>query len=124
MTRFIQRINQQRATVLGLRGVLLFIIACLVLLLILPTAALAAHPRSEHIVYFPNTPHELNIYKIHGHHSGPTLMLIGGIQGNEPGGFLSADLYADIALERGNLIVYLGPTSTQSFSSNGASMAT
>ena len=32
-------------------------------------------------------------------------MLIGGIQGNEPGGFLSADLYADIVLERGNLIV-------------------
>ncbi|MFC1580396.1 M14/M99 family metallopeptidase [Thermodesulfobacteriota bacterium] len=32
-------------------------------------------------------------------------MLIGGIQGNEPGGFLSADLYADMRLEMGNLIV-------------------
>ena len=32
-------------------------------------------------------------------------MLIGGIQGNEPGGFLSADLYADMRLEKGNLIV-------------------
>ena len=32
-------------------------------------------------------------------------MLIGGIQGNEPGGFLSADLYADMSLEKGNLIV-------------------
>jgi len=32
-------------------------------------------------------------------------MLIGGIQGDEPGGFLSADHYADISLARGNLIV-------------------
>ena len=32
-------------------------------------------------------------------------MLIGGIQGNEPGGFISADLYADMSLEKGNLIV-------------------
>lgn len=32
-------------------------------------------------------------------------MTLGGIQGNEPGGFLSADLYTDLALKRGNLIV-------------------
>ena len=59
----------------------------------------------EHLVYFPNTAYELNIFKIHGKKPGKTLMLIGGIQGNEPGGFLSADLYADMSLEKGNLIV-------------------
>ncbi len=32
-------------------------------------------------------------------------MLIGGIQGDEPGGYLTADLYADINLQQGNLIV-------------------
>lgn len=32
-------------------------------------------------------------------------MLIGGIQGDEPGGYLTADLYADISLRQGNLIV-------------------
>ena len=32
-------------------------------------------------------------------------MLIGGIQGDEPGGYLTADLYADITLKQGNLIV-------------------
>ncbi len=32
-------------------------------------------------------------------------MLIGGIQGDEPGGFLSVDHYADISLAKGNLIV-------------------
>ncbi|MGD8230272.1 MAG: M14/M99 family metallopeptidase [Desulfobacteraceae bacterium] len=61
--------------------------------------------KKEHIVYFPNTAYELNVYKIYGKQPGKTLMLIGGIQGNEPGGFLSADLYADMSLAKGNLIV-------------------
>jgi hypothetical protein len=61
--------------------------------------------KRESLVYFPNTPYELNIYKIYGTRPGKTLMLIGGIQGNEPGGFLSADLYADMSLSKGNLIV-------------------
>ncbi len=61
--------------------------------------------KKENLVFFPNTPYELNIYKIYGKKEGKTLMLIGGIQGNEPGGFLSADLYADMTLLKGNLIV-------------------
>jgi len=64
-----------------------------------------AFSKREHLVYFPNTAYELNVYKIYGKGPGKTLMLIGGIQGNEPGGFLSADLYADMSLEKGNLIV-------------------
>jgi hypothetical protein len=64
-----------------------------------------AFSKREHLVYFPNTAYELNIYKIFGKDPGKTLMLIGGIQGNEPGGFLSADLYADMSLQKGNLIV-------------------
>jgi hypothetical protein len=64
-----------------------------------------AFSKREHLVYFPNTVYELNIYKIFGKEPGKTLMLIGGIQGNEPGGFLSADLYADMSLQKGNLIV-------------------
>jgi len=64
-----------------------------------------ADARTEHEVYFTDTAYELNIYRIYGLKPGKTLMLIGGIQGNEPGGFLSADLYADMSLEQGNLIV-------------------
>jgi hypothetical protein len=67
-----------------------------------PSQALS---KKEHEVYFPNTAYELNIYRIYGKNPGKTLLLIGGIQGNEPGGFLSADLYADMSLEKGNLIV-------------------
>ena len=64
-----------------------------------------AQARVEHQVYFRDTPHELNIYRIIGRKDGPTMMIVGGIQGDEPGGFLSADLYIDLALKRGNLIV-------------------
>jgi len=81
-----------------------FIILCVVLssIFFFPSKALS---KREHLVYFPNTVYELNIYKIYGKNQGKTLMLIGGIQGNEPGGFLSADLYADMSLDTGNLIV-------------------
>ncbi len=80
------------------------LLTCLVSLLasFCPSRALA---KTEHQVYFPNTAYELNIYRIYGKNPGNTLLLIGGIQGNEPGGFLSADLYADMSLQTGNLIV-------------------
>ncbi|MBW2644826.1 MAG: hypothetical protein JRE23_01360 [Deltaproteobacteria bacterium] len=61
--------------------------------------------QKTHDVFFEGTDYELHIYKLYGKTPGKTMLLIGGIQGNEPGGFLSADLYADIALEKGNLIV-------------------
>ncbi|OQY13056.1 MAG: hypothetical protein B6I31_01935 [Desulfobacteraceae bacterium 4572_19] len=64
-----------------------------------------AYAQKTHIVYFEDSEHELHVYKIFGKEPGKTIMLIGGIQGDEPGGFLSADMYADLTLEKGNLIV-------------------
>ncbi len=64
-----------------------------------------AGARSEHRVYFEGTSYELHVYKIFGRQPGRTMLIIGGIQGDEPGGFLSADLYTDLTLEKGNLIV-------------------
>jgi hypothetical protein len=58
-----------------------------------------------HEVFLPNTDHELNVYRIFGEEPGKTIMIIGGIQGDEPGSYLTADLYADIQLKKGNLIV-------------------
>ncbi|MBF0449489.1 MAG: succinylglutamate desuccinylase/aspartoacylase family protein [Candidatus Magnetomorum sp.] len=57
------------------------------------------------LVYFEGTNHELHVFKIHGKKPGKTLLIIGGIQGDEPGGFLSADQYVDMSLSQGNLIV-------------------
>lgn len=81
-----------------------FLPIVILLALIFPCPA-AAQAERDHIVYFQDTPYELNIYKIYGRKEGPTMMIVGGIQGDEPGGFLSADLYTDFALKRGNLIV-------------------
>ena len=56
--------------------------SALAYLLVIPSTAFS---KREHLVYFQNTAYELNIYKISGKNPGNTLMLIGGIQGNEPG---------------------------------------
>lgn len=72
------------------------------MLMIYPVSGFGA---TRHEVYFKNSDHELDIYHIHGRQDGPTLMIMGGIQGDEPGGYLAADLYVDMSLKRGNLIV-------------------
>ena len=56
-------------------------------------------------VFLNDTDYELHVYRIYGKKPGKTMMLLGGIQGNEPGGFHSADLYTEISLAKGNLIV-------------------
>lgn len=72
---------------------------------VLAFAAPVAAQRRVHSIFFEGTDHELSVYRIYGENPGKTLLLIGGIQGDEPGGFLSADQYADISLSQGNLIV-------------------
>ncbi|NVL90850.1 MAG: hypothetical protein HWN69_07655 [Desulfobacterales bacterium] len=61
--------------------------------------------KRTHDIFFRGTDYELHVYRIYGEEKGKTLLIIGGIQGNEPGGFSSADHYADMALAKGNLIV-------------------
>ena len=77
---------------------LLFLL-CALLLTCAPTSA-----RTEHSVHFENTDHELHVYEIYGKEPGKTLLIIGGMH-NEPGGYVTADLFADIRLKKGNLIV-------------------
>lgn len=77
------------------------------LVLLLTVFAFQTTSRAQiiHEVFLPNTDHELNVYRIFGEEPGKTIMIIGGIQGDEPGSYLTADLYADIHLKKGNLIV-------------------
>ncbi|MCX6112762.1 MAG: M14/M99 family metallopeptidase [Proteobacteria bacterium] len=70
------------------------------------TLNLSSEPRNmEHKIYLDKTDFELHVFEIHGKIPGPTLMIIGGIQGDEPSGYLAADIYSDVKLKRGNLIV-------------------
>jgi len=75
---------------------------CLQLLLLVPDFSFSS---TQQLTYFQGTESELNVYKIHGVEKGKTMLIIGGIQGNEPGGYLAADLYVDMSLKKGNLIV-------------------
>ncbi len=61
--------------------------------------------QKTHTVFFEGEHNELHVYRIFGSRPGKTLLIIGGIQGDEPGGFLAADFYVDMSLEQGNLIV-------------------
>ena len=65
----------------------------------------SAEAETSHRVYFKGTDAELDVYAITGSSPGPTLLLLGGIQGDEPGGYLAADLYADVTLRTGNMFV-------------------
>lgn len=62
-------------------------------------------PSKTHEILFEGSDYELHIYRVYGRNDGKTVLIIGGIQGDEPGGFLAADLYSDLTLEKGNLIV-------------------
>ena len=81
---------------------LTFACVCVVLFVML---AITVHAETRTVTYLENSDHELTIYFIGGKEDGKTIMIIGGIQGDEPGGYLAADMYADIKLKKGNLIV-------------------
>jgi len=84
------------------KGLRIFIVIALIFV-VLPDFIFAQ--KKIHSVFFEGSDYELNVYRIFGEEPGKTILLIGGIQGDEPGGFISADHYADISLAKGNLIV-------------------
>jgi predicted deacylase len=86
---------------LGYKSII--ILAALILVFFLQ--GIASAQKRVHTTFFEGTDHELHVYNIYGEIPGKTLLLIGGIQGDEPGGFLAVDHYADISLAEGNLIV-------------------
>ena len=88
--------------IFGLKKLLVVILA-IILICVYPDSSVAQN--RSHSILFEGTDYELHVYRIYGKIPGRTLLLIGGIQGDEPGGFLSADHYADIHLAKGNLIV-------------------
>ena len=71
----------------------------------LVASAQDARAYNQHQVFFQNTDYELNVYRIVGEQPGKTMLIIGGMQGDEPGGYLAADLYVEMTLRKGNLIV-------------------
>jgi len=64
--------------------------------------------QSQHVQiqkYFKGTNHEVISYVIAGTEPGPTLLIFGGIHGDESAGYLTADRYTTLKVRRGTLIV-------------------
>jgi hypothetical protein len=64
-----------------------------------------APPESQAKAYFQETKQELTVHHVRGKEPGPTLLIIAGIHGDEAGGYLTAERYANLKLQKGNLIV-------------------
>ena len=68
------------------------------------TAPLPA-PAYQQKTYFAQTSQEVTVHFISGREKGPTLLVFGGIHGDEAAGYLAAERYAHINIRKGNLIV-------------------
>lgn len=79
-----------------------FIVLLLVLLLF--PATLWASP-SPAFVLLPDTPYATDVYLLHGGQSGPAVLILGGIHGNEPAGAAAAARLTDISLTKGTLVI-------------------
>lgn len=73
-------------------------------IILLPAGRCLASARSG-FVFFEGTQYPLGVVFIQGEAPGPTVMIQGGIQGDEPTGFLSAQILAESRVLKGNLIV-------------------
>lgn len=83
-----------------------FTALCLSLCLLLPAVlGGAAAARGESFTFFKGTQYPLTVYWLRGAEPGPTVLVQGGIQGDETAGFLTAQLVARCSVRKGNLIV-------------------
>jgi len=71
----------------------------------LASAGPSPAPTRSSFVFFEGTQYPLPVVFIQGETPGPTVMIQGGIQGDEPTGFLSAQILAESRVLKGNLIV-------------------
>ena len=62
-------------------------------------------PAYQQKTYFPQTSQEVTVHFISGQEKGPTLLVFGGIHGDEAAGYLAAERFTHINIRKGNLIV-------------------
>ncbi len=56
-------------------------------------------------IFFEETDHQLEVIRIKGEEPGLTVLIFGGIHGDEPGGYFSSEILPRIKLIKGNLII-------------------
>lgn len=55
--------------------------------------------------YFQGSDHQLEVIRVKGKKPGLTVLIFGGIHGDEPGGYFSSEILSKIKLHKGNLII-------------------
>jgi hypothetical protein len=65
----------------------------------------ASTQQAQSFTFFSETQFPLRVYYIQGKKPGPTVMVQGGIQGDEPCGYLTAQILTFADLTKGNLII-------------------
>ena len=62
-------------------------------------------PAYRQQVFFPKTSQAVMVHTISGSGHGPTVLVFGGIHGDEQAGFMAADRFVDIRIKNGRLIL-------------------
>jgi hypothetical protein len=93
----------------------IFILVCITLVFLLFAAnslivnrdisSGSVKPRVEVQRFFNGTNQEVAVYFVSGEGKGPTLLIFAGIHGDESGGYLTAERYADVKVKKGTLII-------------------
>lgn len=55
--------------------------------------------------FFKGSEHEVRVDVVRGAEEGPTVLIVGGIHGDEPATYLAAEQYTQVSMRRGALIV-------------------
>ncbi len=77
----------------------------LVLLVAFPGLSQGGQSEHREFVFFENTQYPLRVHFIQGERPGPTIMIQGGIQGDENAGFIAGQILSRTQVHAGNLIV-------------------
>ncbi|MDO9230739.1 MAG: M99 family carboxypeptidase catalytic domain-containing protein [Syntrophales bacterium] len=62
-------------------------------------------PAYQQKIYFPKTRQQLTVHFISGLEKGPTLLVFGGIHGDERAGYLTAGRFTHVKIKNGSLIL-------------------
>jgi hypothetical protein len=65
----------------------------------------APFPAYQQKTYFPKTSQAVTVHSISGPGKGPTLLVFGGIHGDEEAGYLTAERFVHVRIKNGSLIL-------------------
>ncbi len=90
---------------LSMRVKLIILFGIILLTSLISNRVVFAETKTTVTSILSDTEYETELYTINSNKPGPTVMVVGGVHGNEPSGYLSADDIKDWKISSGKLIV-------------------